>query len=55
MTVWRTDDPCPVCAAGLFLIGHGEPLQVLECWLCGWSERWDLSADTEGGSGGDAA
>jgi ribosomal protein S27AE len=54
-TVWRTDDPCPVCAAGLFLIGHGEPVQVLECWLCGWSERWDLSADTDDGSGGDAA
>ena len=54
-TVWRTDDPCPVCAAGLFLIGHGEPVQVLECWLCGWSERWDLSADTDDGNGGDAA
>ena len=54
-TVWRTDDPCPVCAAGLFLIGHGEPVQVLECWLCGWSERWDLSADTDDETGGDAA
>ena len=40
--VWRTDEPCPVCAAGLFLIGHGEPVQVAECRLCGWSERWEL-------------
>ena len=55
--VWRTDDPCPVCAAGLFLIGHGEPAQVAECRLCGWSERWDLASDesTRNGIGGDAA
>ena len=45
-TVWRTDEPCPVCAAGLFLIGHGEPVQIAECRLCGWSERWDLDATT---------
>jgi hypothetical protein len=44
--VWRTDDPCPVCAAGLFLVGRGEPVQVLECRLCGWSETWDLTTDT---------
>ena len=44
--VWRTDEPCPVCAAGLFLVGHGEPVQVAECRLCGWSERWDLATDT---------
>jgi ribosomal protein S27AE len=56
-TVWRTDEPCPVCAAGLFLIGHGEPVQVAECRLCGWSERWDLAADATASSskdGGDA-
>jgi len=55
--VWRTDEPCPVCAAGLFLIGHGEPVQVAECRLCGWSERWDLAADTTSSKdedGGDA-
>jgi hypothetical protein len=46
-----------VCAAGLFLVGRGESVQVLECGLCGWSERWDLAADTEtsNGNGGDAA
>ena len=41
-TAWRTDEPCPICAAGLFLIGHGQPVQVAECRLCGWSERWEL-------------
>ena len=46
LAVWRTDDPCPVCAAGLFLIGRGLAVQVLECRLCGWSETWDLTADT---------
>jgi ribosomal protein S27AE len=54
-TVWRTDEPCPVCAAGLFLIGHGEPVQVAECRLCGWSDRWDLTSDADHGNGGDAA
>ena len=55
--VWRTDEPCPVCAAGLFLVGHGEPVQVAECRLCGWSERWDLTNDagTDNRNGGDAA
>jgi hypothetical protein len=43
--VWRTDEPCPVCAAGLFLIGYGEPVQIAECRLCGWSERWDLTTE----------
>jgi ribosomal protein S27AE len=52
--VWRTDEPCPVCAAGLFLVGHGEPVQVAECRLCGWSGRWELPADTTNGNGGDA-
>jgi hypothetical protein len=55
-TVWRTDEPCPVCAAGLFLVGRGQPVQVAECRLCGWSERWDLITDqtNENRIGGDA-
>ena len=53
-TVWRTDEPCPVCAAGLFLIGHGEPVQVAECRLCGWSERWELDRRQPAKDGGDA-
>jgi hypothetical protein len=58
LTTWRTDDPCPVCAAGLFLVGRGLAVQVLECRLCGWSETWDLTADpvdhSETRDGGDA-
>ena len=53
-TVWRTDEPCPVCAAGLFLIGHGEPVQVAGCRLCGWSERWELADANTEEAGGDA-
>ena len=53
--VWRTDESCPVCAVGLFLIGHGEPVQVAECRLCGWSERWELTTDHhDHRTGGDA-
>jgi hypothetical protein len=52
-TVWRTDDACPVCEAGLFLIGCGQPVQIIECWSCGWSERWDLSDDVTGVVPGD--
>ena len=52
--VWRTDEPCPVCAAGVFLVGHGGPVQVAECRLCGWSERWDLATDQANGNAGDA-
>ena len=48
-TVWRTDEPCPVCATGLFLIGHGQPVQIAECRLCGWSERWELDGSENGG------
>ena len=59
LTTWRTDDPCPVCAAGLFLVGRGLAVQVLECRLCGWSETWDLtttdpSNDSKTRDGGDA-
>ena len=53
-TAWHTDEPCPVCAAGLFLVGHGEPVQVAECRLCAWSERWELNA-AQDGNRGDAA
>jgi ribosomal protein S27AE len=53
-TVWRTDEPCPVCATGLFIVDHGQPVQVAECRLCGWSERWDLTSDPATGCGGEA-
>ena len=50
--LWRTDEPCPVCAAGLVLTGHGEPVQVAECRARGYADRWEVAADD---SGGDAA
>jgi hypothetical protein len=56
--VWRTDEPCPVCQTGLFIIGFGELIQVIECRLCGWSDTWDLTSDEtsemqETGGGGE--
>jgi hypothetical protein len=36
-------------------VGHGESVQVVECRLCGWSQRWDLTQDIDYGNGGDAA
>jgi tRNA(Arg) A34 adenosine deaminase TadA len=51
LTVWATDEPCPVCAAGLLIVGYGEPVQTVECRACGWSEQWDLS-DDNGKDGG---
>jgi ribosomal protein S27AE len=48
-TVWHTDEECPVCAAGLVLLGHGGPVQVIECRACGYSERWDFTNDGNGG------
>jgi ribosomal protein S27AE len=47
-TVWLTDEPCPVCATGLVLTGHGEPVQVAECGACGYAERWELGDDETG-------
>jgi hypothetical protein len=51
-TVWCTDDECPVCAAGLVLIGRGQPVQTVECRACGWSELWDLRDDQAEGDAG---
>ena len=47
--VWRTDDPCPVCAAALVLLGHGQPVQTAQCEACGYCERWDFNDDANGG------
>jgi hypothetical protein len=38
----------------LFLIGHGEPVQVAECRLCGYAERWELAEDEASESDSDA-
>jgi ribosomal protein S27AE len=48
-TDWFTDEPCPVCGAGLILTGHGEPVQVAECRACGYADTWELGDDETGG------
>jgi len=33
--VWRTDEPCPTCGAGLFLLDDGSGILRWECRMCG--------------------
>ena len=33
---WRTDEPCPLCGTGLFLLEGLDSLSA-ECRLCGFS------------------
>ena len=40
ITVWRTDEPCPVCATGLILHDDGTSPAWAECRLCGWADTW---------------
>jgi ribosomal protein S27AE len=35
---WRTDEPCPLCGAGLFLLEGIDSLHA-ECRLCGYLVR----------------
>jgi uncharacterized protein (DUF983 family) len=44
---WRTDEPCPLCGTGLFLI-EGLDSLAAECRLCGFSMLLD-SLDPDGG------
>jgi hypothetical protein len=41
VTAWRTDEPCPSCGAGMFLLDDGRAVLLAECRLCGHAERWD--------------
>jgi hypothetical protein len=49
MTAWRTDEPCPVCAAGLILLDDGGTEVRAECRLCGYADTRTIAA----GAGGD--
>ena len=40
LTAWRTDEPCPVCGTGLFVLDDGESLLHAECRLCGYADTW---------------
>jgi hypothetical protein len=45
LTIWLTDDCCPVC--GNLLRERTQPagLTVQDCSLCGWSSTWDMTPD----------
>jgi hypothetical protein len=50
-SVWRTDDPCPLCGTGLTAITDAAGTDVgQDCPLCGWSTSWqaDMNLDTRG-------
>ena len=47
VTAWRTDEPCPTCGAGLFLLEDGSATLRWECRLCG--DRPDGPAEGDGG------
>jgi hypothetical protein len=45
-TRWRTDDPCPVCGAGLTATDNPAGQQIgQDCGLCGWSVTWQAALD----------
>jgi uncharacterized protein (DUF983 family) len=44
---WRTDEPCPVCGTGLFLL-EGLDSLAAECRLCGFSFPLSFT-DLDGG------
>jgi ribosomal protein S27AE len=47
ITTWRTDEPCPTCGAGLFLLETDETRFRWECRMCG--DAPDRPADWNGG------
>jgi hypothetical protein len=51
-TVWRTDDPCPLCGTGLTLTDDGQAT-IQDCPLCGWSDSWQAGMDLD--TNGEAA
>jgi ribosomal protein S27AE len=50
--VWRTDEPCPSCGAGMYLLDDGLPVLHAECRQCGYGETWDM--DSHDFTGGDS-
>jgi ribosomal protein S27AE len=46
-TRWRTDDPCPVCGAGLIATDDDDATIRQDCPLCGWSAIWQADLDGE--------
>jgi ribosomal protein S27AE len=46
---WRTDEPCPLCGTGLFLLEGLDSLSA-ECRLCGFTILLDPIDPDEGES-----
>ena len=42
-TAWRTDEPCPVCGAGLVLVDDGTAVLRAECRLCGYAGPFEIA------------
>ncbi len=46
-TAWRTDEACPVCGTGLFVLDDGQNMTA-ECRLCGYADIWTGDQDDGG-------
>ena len=45
-TLWRTDDPCPLCGTGLTTTSTADGAETDQyCTLCGWSITWQADLD----------
>ena len=44
---WRTDEPCPLCGAGLFILESSSGL-FAECRLCGFGVALSSDDTSEG-------
>jgi hypothetical protein len=48
-TMWRTDDPCPLCGTGLTTTDSSDGSQTDQyCNLCGWSITWQADMNLNG-------
>ena len=47
-TAWRTDEPCPVCGTGLFVLDDGQAITA-ECRLCGYFDGTWTGDKADGG------
>jgi hypothetical protein len=49
-TAWRTDEPCPVCDAGLVLVDVGTAILRAECRVCGYAGPFDTGDEAGDGA-----
>ncbi|HUK71477.1 MAG TPA: hypothetical protein VLW50_22390 [Streptosporangiaceae bacterium] len=47
-TVWRIDEPCPVCGTCLIVLEDGGQAMTAECRLCGYADIWTGDQDDGG-------